>query len=311
MKIAIAGSGALGSGFGGKFFKAGYDVTLIDGWGKQVETISENGLNIKIGDQSSNLNIPIVKDTELTEDEKFDYIFLFTKSMQLRDMLEKIAPTISEDTIIINTMNGLKHEDIMAEYIPKKQIIRGVTTFGADMPSPGHTEITAKGTVEVGRIIEEGEESLNEVVELLDKADFYPKKSDNIYNPIWKKVCLNATYNAICTILDCNVVTLNSLEHSQSLIRALVTEIVEVAKTDEVELTVDGVMNYLKEETKTAEEHYPSMHQDLIRNKRLTEIDFIDGAIAKIGKENNIPTPVSQFVTDLIHAKEELVVGKN
>ena len=102
-----------------------------------------------------------------------------------------------------------------------------------------------------------------------------------------------------------------SLEHSQSLIRALVTEIVEVAKIDEVELTVDGVMNYLKEETKTAEEHYPSMHQDLIRNKRLTEIDFIDGAIAKIGKENNIPTPVSQFVTDLIHAKEELVVGKN
>ena len=29
MKIAIAGSGALGSGFGAKLFQAGYDVTLL------------------------------------------------------------------------------------------------------------------------------------------------------------------------------------------------------------------------------------------------------------------------------------------
>ena len=32
MKIAIAGSGALGSGFGAMLYRQGYDVTLIDGW---------------------------------------------------------------------------------------------------------------------------------------------------------------------------------------------------------------------------------------------------------------------------------------
>ena len=36
MKIAIAGSGALGSGFGAKLFQHGYDVSLIDGWEPQV-----------------------------------------------------------------------------------------------------------------------------------------------------------------------------------------------------------------------------------------------------------------------------------
>ena len=36
MKIAIAGSGALGSGFGAKLFQNGYDVSLIDGWEPQV-----------------------------------------------------------------------------------------------------------------------------------------------------------------------------------------------------------------------------------------------------------------------------------
>lgn len=39
MKIAIAGSGALGSGFGAKLFQAGYNVTLIDGYTSHVEAV--------------------------------------------------------------------------------------------------------------------------------------------------------------------------------------------------------------------------------------------------------------------------------
>ena len=48
MKIAIAGSGALGSGFGAKLFQAGYDVTLIDGYTSHVEAVKQHGLNITI-----------------------------------------------------------------------------------------------------------------------------------------------------------------------------------------------------------------------------------------------------------------------
>ena len=48
MKIAIAGSGALGSGFGAKLFQHGYDVTLIDNWEPQVTTIQQDGLHIDI-----------------------------------------------------------------------------------------------------------------------------------------------------------------------------------------------------------------------------------------------------------------------
>ncbi|MGZ7196659.1 ketopantoate reductase C-terminal domain-containing protein, partial [Streptococcus pyogenes] len=56
--------------------------------------------------------------------------------------------------------------------------------------------------------------------------------------------------------------------------------------------------------------HYPSMHQDLIQNNRLTEIDSINGAIAKKGRKYGIPTPYSNLVTNLIHAKEELRKAK-
>ncbi len=42
MKIAIAGSGALGSGFGAKLFQAGYNVTRL--WIHYVEAVKQHGL---------------------------------------------------------------------------------------------------------------------------------------------------------------------------------------------------------------------------------------------------------------------------
>ncbi|MDV2556704.1 ketopantoate reductase C-terminal domain-containing protein, partial [Enterococcus faecalis] len=56
--------------------------------------------------------------------------------------------------------------------------------------------------------------------------------------------------------------------------------------------------------------HHPSMYQDLITNHRLTEIDYINGAIVRKGKVYGIATPYCQFLTELIHCKENLLHAK-
>ncbi|HCR3663406.1 TPA: 2-dehydropantoate 2-reductase, partial [Enterococcus faecalis] len=53
-----------------------------------------------------------------------------------------------------------------------------------------------------------------------------------------------------------------------------------------------------------------SMYQDLITNHRLTEIDYINGAIVRKGKVYGIATPYCQFLTELIHCKENLLHAK-
>ncbi len=49
------------------------------------------------------------------------------------------------------------------------------------------------------------------------------------------------------------------------------------------------------------------MHQDLIQNHRPTEIDYINGAVAKKGDVLGIATPYCHMITDLIHAKEHVL----
>jgi len=49
------------------------------------------------------------------------------------------------------------------------------------------------------------------------------------------------------------------------------------------------------------------MLQDVMRGNR-TEIDALNGAIARLGEETGVPTPVNSMLTQLIKAKER--VGK-
>ena len=57
--------------------------------------------------------------------------------------------------------------------------------------------------------------------------------------------------------------------------------------------------------------HYPSMYQDLIKNHRLTEIDYINGAVWRKGQKYNVATPFCAMLTQLVHGKEELLELNN
>ncbi|AUJ51578.1 2-dehydropantoate 2-reductase [Staphylococcus hominis subsp. hominis] len=305
MKIAIAGSGALGSGFGAMLYRQGNDVTLIDGWEPQVTAVKHEGLHIDINGEDYHLNIPMYQDTEIPSDFQFDIVFLFTKAMQLESMLTHIQPHIHDTTIMVCTMNGLKHEDRIVNYVDKSRIVRGVTTWTAGLESPGHTHLMGSGPVEIGSLVPEGQNNVEVIYNLLEQAKLNPHKSEDLQQSIWKKICVNGTANALCTILECRLSTLNESEYARKLVYDITKEIVEVATVDDVHLNADEVYHYLIDLNDKVGPHFPSMYQDLINNNRRTEIDYINGAVARLGSEHHIDAPINQFVANMVHAKEE------
>lgn len=305
MKIAIAGSGALGSGFGAMLYRQGNDVTLIDGWEPQATAVKHEGLHIDINGEDYHLNIPMYQDTKIPSDLQFDIVFLFTKAMQLESMLTHIQPHIHDTTIMVCTMNGLKHEDRIVNYVDKSRIVRGVTTWTAGLESPGHTHLMGSGPVEIGSLVPEGQNNVEVIYNLLEQAKLNPHKSEDLQQSIWKKICVNGTANALCTILECRLSTLNESEYARKLVYDITKEIVEVATVDDVHLNADEVYHYLIDLNDKVGPHFPSMYQDLINNNRRTEIDYINGAVARLGSEHHIDAPINQFVANMVHAKEE------
>ena len=245
------------------------------------------------------------QDTEIPSDLQFDIVFLFTKAMQLESMLTHIQPHIHDTTIMVCTMNGLKHEDRIVNYVDKSRIVRGVTTWTAGLKSPGHTHLMGSGPVEIGSLVPEGQNNVEVIYNLLEQAKLNPHKSEDLQQSIWKKICVNGTANALCTILECRLSTLNESEYARKLVYDITKEIVEVATVDDVHLNADEVYHYLIDLNDKVGPHFPSMYQDLINNNRLTEIDYINGAVARLGSEHHIDAPINQFVANMVHAKEE------
>ena len=49
-----------------------------------------------------------------------------------------------------------------------------------------------------------------------------------------------------------------------------------------------------------------SMYSDILR-KRNTEVDFINGYIARTGEKQHLGVPINRCITEMIKAKEDLI----
>jgi len=304
MKILFAGAGALGSRFGYMLFKNGEDVTFVDLWKEHVENITNNGLRVIIDDKELGYyNIPTYYPYDV--EGEYDVIFVATKSMQLRNMLAKVKHLMHENTKIICILNGLGHVDTLKEFVKEENILIGLTVWTSGLGGPGVLKAYGSGKTEIKQVKEENLEATKALIDRLNKAGLNMKYSDNTFQSIWHKAGLNCVLNTYCTLIDCNIGEYGSYEQNLELTRAVLNEVTEVGRAEGVDVLQEVIEKNIENcfDPNTAGLHYPSLYQDM-KNGRLTEIDYLNGAISKLGKKHNILTPVCDAVTLMIHAKE-------
>ena len=304
MKILFAGAGALGSRFGYLLFKNGEDVTFVDTWKDHVENIKNNGLRVIIDDKELGYyNIPTYYPYDV--EGEYDVIFVATKSMQLRNMLAKVKHLMHKNTKIICILNGLGHVDTLKEFVKEENILIGVTVWTSGLGGPGVLKAYGSGKTEIKQVKEENLEATKALIDRLNKAGLNMKYSDNTFQSIWHKAGLNCVLNTYCTLIDCNIGEYGSYEQNLELTRAVLNEVTEVGRAEGVDVLQEVIEKNIENcfDPNTAGLHYPSLYQDM-KNGRLTEIDYLNGAISKLGKKHNILTPVCDAVTLMIHAKE-------
>ena len=308
MKIVIAGAGAMGSTYASMLSKKN-EVVLLDMWQDNIDEINRIGVNL------NNLGNEEVYDIKAYKPKEYkgeaDLLIVFTKSMQLPQMLDSVKHLLGENTHVLCLLNGLGHIDTLKKYVKEDKIIMGVTVLTAGMHGPGKFSVSSYGMTEIQNISKEGEKFAREFAENLDSCGLPCVYSEDIMYSIWRKACINGTMNSVCTILDCNMNDLSKVKNIKSMIKGIISEFSDVAKKEGVKIDkkkmTDFVMWYTTDEFQ-GRFHYPSMHQDLIQNHRKTEIDYLNGYVSRKGKEYGINTPYCDTVTIIIHGRENMLV---
>ncbi len=316
MNIIVLGAGAIGSLYVAKLSKLN-NVILV-GNKQHVEKINKNGLKI-VGLENRIYKIKAVEcervsclrerrassrssrslacHTKVKKIESNTLILLTTKVHDSKKAINSIKHLVKKDTIILCLQNGLNSEDIVKEIIGKKcLVLRAITNFGAIFLKPGIIAYKNYGYTTIEKNLRNKKISKN-----FNGCGLNCQVSNNIKTDVWKKLILNCVLNPLSAILRVENRGIAD-EKLNPIKKLIIDECLKVAKKDGATFNfncVKAINNGIKNSRNIS-----SMQQDLIKGKK-TEIDYLNGAVIKLGRKYGIKCPVNEVLTMIIREIEK------
>jgi len=197
-KMAVLGTGAIGSSVGADLTQAGYDVVLIDQWPAHVEAMKANGLRVTMTDEDLHTPVNAIHICELASmTDAFDIVFLTAKSYDSCWMAELIKPHLKPDGVLVSLQNSLNDEWI-APIIGYTRDVGCVVELSAEIFEPARVKrnTTHSGTwFAVGELhgrVTHRAEKLAKILSCVGKADI----TTNIWGAKWTKLIANCMLQA-------------------------------------------------------------------------------------------------------------------
>jgi 2-dehydropantoate 2-reductase len=303
MTIAVVGSGAMGSLFGGKLSLAGEDVLLYDVNREHVDAVASGGLAI----EDAATGVATVARPRASADPRAvahaEALIIFVKSTATEEAASQLSGVVSPSAIVLTLQNGLGNEEIIRRHFGPERTAAGVTSQGATFLGPGRIRHAGKGPTHI--CMSDGKnQRLAPLASALSAAGFETHVEKDVAGLIWSKLVINVGINALTALTSQANGRLLDSEETKSLMGELVDEAVTVARALRIRLTyADPVAMVMQVAQKTGANR-SSMLQDFDR-KRQSEIDFMNGAIVREAAKLGIPVPVNATITRLIKALEK------
>lgn len=302
MKIAIVGTGAMGSVYAGLFASAGHEVWAIDRWQEHVEAMRARGLRVEgaSGDRTVRLNAT----TDPADAGACDLVILATKAMHVAAAAESLKVLLKKETPVLSIQNGLGGPETAASVLGRDKVMVGVVGgFGASMRAPGHAHHNGMELVRLGEFGGPITPRLKKVEDLWRGAGFRVKVFDDIDQLVWEKLVCNCSLSGPCAVSGLTTGEVMADPDLAKVSAACATEAYEVARKKGVRLGFDDPVAYTREFASKIPLSRPSVLLDLLA-RRKSEIDVINGSIPRVGREVGLAAPVNEAITALVHAKE-------
>ncbi len=178
-----------------------------------------------------------------------------------------------------------------------------VVYVAASVPSPGRVKHLGRGDLVLGP---ENERS-RMIADLFTSAQVPCRISDNIDGELWTKLIWNCALNAVSALGRVTYGEIIASADAKQVIETVVYETLRVARAKGIQpVGLEDPRAALAGSFKIAEQMSgtrSSTAQDLARGKR-TEIDSLNGYVARLGGQLGVPAPVNHALYALVRLYE-------
>lgn len=303
MKIAIAGTGAMGSVYAALLSEAGNEVWAVDTWQAHVEEINRTGLRVEgaSGDRTvSNLNAT----TNIADAGLCDLYIIATKADGVGAAAQEISKIMNKDSLILTIQNGLGAGERIAQFISTENVLLGVAEgFGASMKGPGHAHHNSMRQVRLGEMEGGLTDRLKAVEAVWQEAGFNANAFGDIHQLIWEKYICNVFLSAPCTVFDCPIGGILDNQDRLNIALGCMREAYQAGKAKGINFSFDDPDDYAMKFARNMPDASPSMRLDHLA-KRKSEIDAINGMVPVVSAEMGLNAPYNETLSAVVRKIE-------
>ena len=327
-KLLFIGAGAVGSYLGSFLSRAGHDVTLVDPWAENVETIRRKGIHVTGPHEPFEAHPAAVHLNEAARLERdYDIAFLAMKAYDTAWAAQLALRHIAPHGYVVSSQNCWPDPAVAAVVGPSRAVGLVMSNILVALWNPGQVE---RGIDSAGYrrqdVFRAGEHDgritsrISELVDLLSVIDG-GRPTDNLWGERWAKLAQNAMGNPVQAFSGLGSVEIASTAEGRAITIHLAAESARVglalgyrvpkfrgaAAEQWADASTPATYHALHRHltpTGTGQRNWrASMAQDIVKGRR-TEIEEMNGYVVARGRECGVPTPVSEAVVETVRQVE-------
>lgn len=314
MRILVIGPGALGIVTAVRLHQAGHEVEVAVRSAAKAKQLNASGLRLTdTKDNVHRAHLPCVHNPKKCG--PYDVIFSTTKCQVAESVAKQWLPTLADDGVFVPFQNGVEGDALQA--VVGDRLVECSVYWPATLVEPGHSHHTGAGMFVVGPWPRGTVEPRHEELASILRAVAPTQTSDRMDGVKWSKLAINAA------MTSCGVVsgkTLGEMVRHRPSAEAFLGIIREtVAVMDGLQIPVVRVgpskpdllaklpgplaRPVLRAIAKRYGKARSSSAQSIARGEP-TEVDYLNGRIAREGARVGVATPINAAVVETVHAIE-------
>lgn len=321
-RLAIVGTGAIGSVIGAYLSRAGHDITLIDTWSEHVEAMNRDGLTVTSESEEFTARVKALHLGDVNSVlEPFDAIYLAVKSYDTVWATHFALSYLKPNGVIISSQNGV-NDEVIGPIAGYSRELGCVVLLGAGLYEPAHVVHTGdpnKLSFALGEPSGLATKRAQAIADIMT-AIGPTRITTNLWGERWSKLAVNCMANPVSASTGLGSAAVRQTPGIVDISIKIASEVVRVGTSLGVQiepisgidpgdyLATDGqeiedLKSRLAENAKQLGQGRPSMLQDVSKGRK-TEIDYLNGYVARRGAETDISTPMNEAITQLVRRVE-------